>query len=59
MSILLPLFYRIVMVLLEEYMKWGIIGLGKIANKAAETLSFLDKEGEILVAVASRDLEKA
>ena len=59
MSILLPLFYIIVMVLLEEYMKWGIIGLGKIANKAAHTLSFLDKEGEKLVAVASRDLEKA
>ena len=59
MSILLPLFYIIVMVLLEEYMKWGIIGLGKIANKAAHTLSFLDKEGEKLVAVASRDLDKA
>ena len=40
-------------------MKWGIIGLGKIANKAAETLSFLDKEGEKLVAVASRDSDKA
>ena len=40
-------------------MKWGIIGLGKIANKAAETFSFLRQEGETLTAVASRDIDKA
>ena len=40
-------------------MNWGIIGLGKIANKAAETFSFLRQEGEKLTAVASRDYEKA
>ena len=47
------------MVFLEDYMNWGIIGLGKIANKAAETFSFLRQEGEKLTAVASRDYEKA
>ncbi|MGN1189277.1 MAG: Gfo/Idh/MocA family protein [Candidatus Ornithospirochaeta sp.] len=40
-------------------MNWGIIGTGKIANKTAETLSFLNNEGERLVAVASRSMEKA
>ena len=40
-------------------MNWGIIGLGKIANKAADTFFFLRKEGEKLVAVASRDFLKA
>ena len=40
-------------------MNWGIVGLGKIANKFCDTLSFLKNEGENLVAVASRDLDKA
>ncbi len=37
--------------------KWGIIGLGKIANKFAQDLSTV--EGAQLYAVASRSLEKA
>lgn len=47
------------MFFLEEYMNWGIIGTGKIAHKAADTLSFLNNEGEKLIAVASRSIEKA
>jgi len=37
--------------------KWGIIGLGKIAEKFAEDLSLV--QGNRLVAVASRSLERA
>ena len=37
-------------------MKWGIIGLGNIANKFAKTLNIMNEE---LYAVASRDLSKA
>lgn len=37
--------------------KWGIIGLGKIANKFARDLSII--EGAELFAVASRDQVKA
>ena len=40
-------------------MKWGIIGTGRIANKFANTLVYLKKEGEKFVAVASRDIDKA
>ena len=35
-------------------MQWGIIGTGGIARKFAQTLSQMGKEGETLVAVASR-----
>ncbi|MGK0448959.1 MAG: putative dehydrogenase [Polaribacter sp.] len=42
---------------MNKKIKWGIIGLGKIANKFAEDLQLLtDTE---LYAVASRDVEKA
>ena len=37
-------------------MKWGIIGLGNIANKFAKTLNIMNEE---LYAVSSRDLSKA
>ncbi len=41
----------------HKTIKWGIIGLGKIANKFASDL--LKTKGAKLYAVASRDLEKA
>lgn len=40
-------------------MNWGIIGTGKIATKFASTLLLMRDEGEKLVSVASRTLEKA
>ncbi|MCR4823660.1 MAG: Gfo/Idh/MocA family oxidoreductase [Treponema sp.] len=40
-------------------MKWGIIATGTIAKKFARTLNEMKGEGESLVAVASRNLEKA
>jgi len=40
-------------------MKWGIIGAGTIAGKFAATVSAMKDEGDTLVAVASRSLEKA
>ncbi|MDD3367981.1 MAG: Gfo/Idh/MocA family oxidoreductase [Lachnospiraceae bacterium] len=38
---------------------WGIMATGTIAAKFAGTIHQMEKEGERLVAVASRDLEKA
>lgn len=40
-------------------MKWGIIATGRIAKKFAQTINSMNGEGEILLAVASRDLSKA
>ncbi|HHH54723.1 MAG TPA: Gfo/Idh/MocA family oxidoreductase [Bacteroidetes bacterium] len=42
---------------MDRKIKWGIIGLGKIANKFAEDLLLSDNS--ILYGVASRSLEKA
>lgn len=42
---------------MEKVIKWGIIGLGKIADKFASDLQF--SENAILHAVASRSLDKA
>ena len=40
-------------------MNWGIIATGTIARKFAKTLNDMKGEGQRLVAVASRDMEKA
>lgn len=40
-------------------MRWGILATGSIANKFARTLQGMKEEGEILEAVASRNLKKA
>ena len=40
-------------------MKWGIIGTGVIAKKFAATILQMQNEGEELIAVSSRTLEKA
>lgn len=42
---------------MADKVRWGIIGLGKIANKFASDM--LRVEGAILQGVASRDIEKA
>ena len=40
-------------------MKWGIIATGTIADKFARTVNAMEKEGEKLVAVGSRNMESA
>ena len=40
-------------------MKWGIFATGTIATKFAKTISAMVTEGESVVAVGSRSLEKA
>jgi predicted dehydrogenase len=47
------------MVMKGAIMKWGIIGTGTIASKFACTVNDMKKEGEQLVAVASRNQKKA
>ncbi|MBT8295584.1 MAG: Gfo/Idh/MocA family oxidoreductase, partial [Gramella sp.] len=42
---------------MRKKINWGILGLGKIANKFAEGLKSV--EDAVLLAVASRDIEKA
>jgi Predicted dehydrogenases and related proteins len=39
--------------------RWGIIGLGTIAEKFAKTVSAMDSKKNILAAAASRDMNKA
>lgn len=45
----------------ENYVNWGIIAPGSIANKAAEALSYLEKNGRPVrcYAVSSRNAERA
>lgn len=40
-------------------MKWGILATGAIASKFAKTIGAMAAEGEYVVAVGSRNLEKA
>ncbi len=39
--------------------RWGIMGLGNIAAKFAETVDFMDSDTAVLAGAASRSLEKA
>ena len=38
-------------------MKWGILAIGTIARKFADTVNHMDPEAEKLIACASRNLE--
>ena len=42
-----------------QMIRWGIVGLGTIAKKFADTVTAMGKDRAVLAAAASRDINKA